>query len=169
MEVKEMINEKTRRKLRELNMGEFVKDLELQQSEPATIALSFDERMQRLTDYVDQEKYNSKIQRLIAGAKLRIPQADIHSLYYEGRGLNRKLLMEYGDAVVMTGQQKKLLAKYSHIPLLIIDEWLMADISESELYFLFELIGWIPNANQWFAEKNQWSGTKFRSGSLSVK
>lgn len=192
MEVKEMINEETRRKLRELNMGEFVKGLELQQSEPATVALPFDERMQRLTDYVYQEKYNSKIQRLIAGAKLRFPQADIHSLYYEGRGLNRELLehlfgcqyvtahqsiilqgftgsgktylacalgkqacldqvrtryirlpdllMEYGDAVVMTGQQKKLLAKYSRIPLLIIDEWLVADISESELYFLFELM-----------------------------
>lgn len=92
MEVKEMINEETRRKLRGLNMGEFVKGLELQQSEPAMIALPFDERMQRLTDYVYQEKYNSKIQQLVAGAKLRFPQADLHSLYYEGRGLNRELL-----------------------------------------------------------------------------
>lgn len=187
-----MINEETRRKLRELNLGEFVKGLELQQSEPTTISLTFDERMQRLTDYVYQEKYNSKIQRLIASAKFRFPQADMHSLYYEGRGLNRELLehlvscqyvttyqsiilqgftgsgktylacalgkqaclnqirtryirlpdllMEYGDAVVMTGQQKRLLAKYSRIPLLIIDEWLVTDISESELYFLFELM-----------------------------
>lgn len=47
-----MINEETRRKLRELNMGEFVSGLELQQSDPSTISLSFDERMQRLTDYV---------------------------------------------------------------------------------------------------------------------
>lgn len=142
--------------------------------QPATIELPFDERMQRLTDYVYQEKYNSKIQRLITGAKLRFPQADIHGLYYKGRGLKRELpehlfgcqyvtahqsmilqgftgsgktylacalgkqaclgqvrtryirlpdlLMEYGDAVVMTGQQKKLFAKYSRIPLLIIDE-----------------------------------------------
>lgn len=187
-----MINEETRRKLRELNLGELIKGLELQQSEPATIALPFDERMQRLTDYVYQEKYNSKIQRLIMGARLRFPQADRHGLYYEGRGLNRELLehlfngqyvtahrsiilqgftgsgktylacalgkqaclgqiraryirlpdllMEYGDALAMTGQPKRLLAKYSRIPLLIIDEWLVADISESELYFLFELM-----------------------------
>lgn len=187
-----MINEETRCKLRELNLGELIKGLELQQSEPATIALPFDERMQRLTDYVYQEKYNSKIQRLIMGARLRFPQADIHGLYYEGRGLNRELLehlfngqyvtahrsiilqgftgsgktylacalgkqaclgqirtryirlpdllMEYGDALAMTGQPKRLLAKYSRIPLLIIDEWLVADISESELYFLFELM-----------------------------
>ena len=192
MEVRAMINEETRRKLRELNMGEFVSGLELQQSDPVTIALSFDERMQRLTDYVYQEKYNGRIQRLIKGAKFRFPQADIHGLYYEGRGLNRELLhslfnchyvashqsiilqgftgsgktflacalgkqaclcqtktryirlpdllMEYGDAVVMAGQQKRLLTKYGNIPLLIIDEWLVTDISESELYFLFELM-----------------------------
>jgi len=48
--------------------------------------------------------------------------------------------MEYGDAVVMAGQQKRLLTKYGNIPLLIIDEWLVTDISESELYFLFELM-----------------------------
>lgn len=190
--MKVMINEETRRKLWELNMGEFVSGLELQQSDPATIALPFDERMQRLTDYVYQEKYNGRIQRLIKGAKFRFPQADMHGLYYEGRGLNRELLhslfncqyvaahqsiilqgftgsgktylactlgkqaclhqtktryirlpdllMEYGDAVVMAGQQKRLLTKYGNIPLFIIDEWLVTDISESELYFLFELM-----------------------------
>lgn len=89
MEVRVMINEETRRKLRELKMGEFVSGLELQQADPATIALPFDERMQRLTDYVYQEKYNGRIQRLIKSAKLRFPQANMHSLYYEGRCLNR--------------------------------------------------------------------------------
>lgn len=48
--------------------------------------------------------------------------------------------MEYGDAVTMARQQKRLLTKYGNIPLLIIDEWLVTDISESELYFLFELM-----------------------------
>lgn len=64
-EVRAMINEETRRKLRELNMGEFVIELEIKQFDPTTIALPFDERMQRLTDYVYQEKYNGRIQRLI--------------------------------------------------------------------------------------------------------
>lgn len=50
------------------------------------------------------------------------------------------LLVEYGDAVIMAGQQERLLTKYGNIPRLIIDEWLVIDISESELYFLFELI-----------------------------
>ena len=48
--------------------------------------------------------------------------------------------MEYGDASLITGQQKKLLTKYGKIPLLIIDEWLVSDISDSELFFLFELM-----------------------------
>lgn len=38
-----MINEETRRKLREINLGEAIKGLEVQQADPATIALPFDE------------------------------------------------------------------------------------------------------------------------------
>ena len=187
-----MINDETKRKLRELNMQELVNGLETQQAEPAVVSLTFDERIQRVVDYVYQEKYNSKIQRLIRSAKLRFPQADIHSLYYDGRDLNKNLLnelftcqyidshqsiilqgptgsgktylscalgkqaclqqtktryvrfpdllVEYGDASLVQGQQKKVITKYGKIPLLIIDEWLVSDISDSELYFLFELM-----------------------------
>ena len=59
-----------------INLGEAIKGLEVQQADPATIALPFDERMQRLVDYIYQEKYNGKIQRLIKSAKLRFPQAN---------------------------------------------------------------------------------------------
>lgn len=187
-----MINDETKRKLRELNMSEIIEGLEIQQSEPDTLAWSFDDRIQRLVDYVYQEKYNSRIQRLIKSARLRFPQADmLHSIYYDGRGLNGSLLkelfqcqyisrhqsivlqgptgsgktylacalakqaclgqikaryirlpdllMEYGDAAIIQGKQKRLLASYSKIPLLVIDEWLVSDMSDSELYFLFEL------------------------------
>lgn len=187
-----MINDETKRKLRELNMSEIISGLELQQSAPSYVSLPFDERIQHLIDYVYQEKYNNRIQRLIKAAKLRFPQADIHGIYYDGRGFSRELLMEliscqyihshqsvilqgftgsgktylacalgkqaclnqiktryirlpdllmeYGDASLIPGQQKKLLAKYGRIPLLILDEWLVSDISDNELYFLFELM-----------------------------
>lgn len=187
-----MINDETRRKLRELNLAEMVNGLEQQQPDTVTMSLSFDERLQRLIDYVYQEKYNSKIQRLIKSARFRFPQADMHDLCYEGRTLNRELitelsmchyidshqsiilqgptgsgktflscalgkqaclnqiktryvrfpdlLMEYGDASLIQGHQKKILNKYGRIPLLIIDEWLVSDISDGELYFLFELM-----------------------------
>lgn len=186
-----MINDETKRKLRELNMSELITGIELQQLEPETLQQSFDDRMQRLVDYAYQEKYNAKIQRLIKSAKLRFPQADMHSILYEGRGLNQTLindlfscqyidyhqsivlqgptgsgktylgcalakqaclmqvkakyirlpdlLVEYGDAAIIQGKQKRLINSYSRIPLLIIDEWLFSDMSDSELYFLFEL------------------------------
>lgn len=186
-----MINDETKRKLRELNLTEVVSGLEIQQTEPDTLAWSFDERMQRLVDYVYQEKYNSKIQRMIKAARLRFPQADMHSIHYDGRGLDKALikdlftcqyigqhqsiilqgptgsgktylacalakqaclrqirarytrlpdlLMEYGDATIVQGRQRRLLASYSKIPLLVIDEWLVSDLSDSEIYFLFEL------------------------------
>lgn len=187
-----MVNEETRRKLRELNLSEAVAGLEMQQSEPATIGLSFDERLQRLVDYIYQEKYNSRIQRLVKAARLRFPQANVQDVHYKGRGLNQELLaglfscqyisghqsiilqgftgsgktylacalgkqaclhqirtryirlpdllMEYSDAALVPGKQKQLLDRYGKIPLLIIDEWLVSDISDSELYFLFELM-----------------------------
>lgn len=187
-----MINDETKRKLRELNISEFIMAIEHQQDSPSNLSLPFDERMQLLVDYVYQEKYNSKIQRIIKAAKFRHTQADIHCIYYDGRGLNRDLLaelftcqyisrkqsiilqgftgsgktylacalgkqacinqirtryirlpdllMEYGDSLLIPGQQKKLLSRYGRIPLLIIDEWLVSDISDGELYFLFELM-----------------------------
>lgn len=186
-----MLNDETKRKLRELNISEVIDAIEYQDQDPVTVSLPFEERLQRIVDYLYQEKYNSKIQRLIKSAKFRFPQADVHSIYYEGRTLNREsinelstaqfirnrhsivfqgytgsgktflacaigkeacrqqvrtryirlpdLLMEYGDAKIIPGQEKKIIARYSKIPLLILDEWLMADISADELHFLFEL------------------------------
>lgn len=81
-----MINEETRRKLREMNFGEAVTGLEMQQEGPATVSLPFDERMQRLVDYIYQEKYNGRIQRLIRAAKLHFPQADMQGVIYDKRG-----------------------------------------------------------------------------------
>ena len=48
----------------------------------------------RLVDYLYQEKYNCKIQRLIKTAKFRFPQADRQSLYFDGRTLNHEAVTE---------------------------------------------------------------------------
>ena len=51
------------------------------------------------------------------------------------------LLMEYEEAANTSIQKKmKLLNKLSRYQVLIIDEWLMEDLSEEEEYFLFELL-----------------------------
>jgi DNA replication protein DnaC len=192
MEVAVMINDETKRKLRELNLDEIITVLELQQSDINTVTLSFDERMLRLVDYLYQEKYNSKIQRLIKMSKFRIPKAEVHDVYYKARGIDRDkiqelsscqfidsnsniifqgftgsgktflacaigkqackqqvrtcyirlpdLLMEHDEATLTPKGSAKRLKKYSTYKLLILDEWLLEDISDEEQHFLFELI-----------------------------
>ena len=71
-----MLNDETRRKLRLMNIGEFVEELELQVQDPGTLDLPFEERFQMLTDGVYQRKYNDKVKRMIKNAKLRLPKAD---------------------------------------------------------------------------------------------
>ena len=46
-----MIDEETRRKLRELGMAEMVEALDLQESDKTTMAVPFDERMRMMVDY----------------------------------------------------------------------------------------------------------------------
>lgn len=192
MEVALMINDETKRKLRVLNLNEVIIALEQQQSDINSVTLSFDERMQRLVDYLYQEKYNCKIQRLMKMSKFRIPKAEVHDIYYTARGIDRAviqelstcqfidsnsniiyqgftgsgktflacalgkqackqqiktfyvrlpdLLMEYDETTLVTKGVAKLLKKYSSYNLLILDEWLLEDISDEEQHFLFELI-----------------------------
>ena len=175
-----MLKDETKRKLRLMNIGEFVEAIELQSQDPASISLPFDERMDRLTDTVYQAKYNERVQRLLKSAKLRFPKADVHDIFYaEDRGLNRTtinelatcsfveenrsvifqgytssgktylgctryirlpdLLMEFDEKSIEPGGKDKVLTKYSNFRVLIIDEWLISDVSYAELEFLFEL------------------------------
>ena len=187
-----MINDETKRKLRELNLDEVITALELQQSDINSVTLPFDERLQRLVDYLYQEKYNSKIQRLMKMSRFRIPKAEFHDIYYTERGIDRgviqelsscqfigcnsniifqgftgsgktflacalgkqackqqvrtfyirlpDLLMEHDESALVPRGSAKLLKKYSSYKLLILDEWLLEDISDEEQHFLFELI-----------------------------
>lgn len=187
-----MINDETRRKLRLLNIGELIDELELQQDDPRTLALTFDERFQMLVDNLYQTKYNEKVQRLIKRARLRLPKADLHDIYYsDKRLLNRNLinelstcryiednrsiiiqgytssgktylacalakeacrnqyktkyirlpdlLVEYAENSLLKGGKEKILRKYSSFKVLIIDEWLINDLSKDEISFIFEL------------------------------
>ncbi len=187
-----MINDETRRKLRELNLNEVITVLENQQRDKTIAILNFDERFQRIVDYLYQEKYNSKIKRLLAQAKFRLPKAEINDIYYPNRRIDRNiiqelstnqyigtssniifqgftgsgktylacalgrqacksqirtryirlpdLLMEYDESTLMDKGKIKILRKYAGYNLLILDEWLLEDISKEEQHFIFELI-----------------------------
>ena len=77
-----MLNEETRRKLRELGIPSAIDYLTLQYKDPDSIHLSFEERFQGMVDYMYQEKYNTTVQRLIKLAKFRLPSAQINNIYY---------------------------------------------------------------------------------------
>ena len=90
-----MLNDETKRKLRLMNLSEFIEELEIQQQDPQTLALPFDDRLQLLIDSVYQRKYNDKVRQLIKNAKFRLPKADIHDiLYIDKRPLNRGIIAE---------------------------------------------------------------------------
>lgn len=187
-----LLNEETRRKLRELNLSEMVDAIDTQSQDVGYTTLLFEDRMKLAVDYVYQKKYNTKVQRLIKMAKFRITNAAYNDIYYIDRGLDRQKLMTlsncqfidtstsvifYGfsgsgksflacaigrqacmqgiraryirtpdllmlhDEALLTKQGiSKLLKKFSNYKLLIMDEWLLNDLSDEEQYFLLELI-----------------------------
>lgn len=77
-----MLNEETRHKLREMNFGELVEALDLQETQPEYMALTFGERMNIAIDYTYSAKYNAKVQHLISAAKFRIADAALVNVYY---------------------------------------------------------------------------------------
>ena len=92
-----MLSEETRRKLREMNLGELVEALDLQKTQPEYLALTFDERMNIAVDYTYSAKYNAKVHRLISAAKFRIADAALVNVYYEKRGLDKDLILNLGN------------------------------------------------------------------------
>ena len=99
-----MINDESIRKLRELNLAEIVDILHTQQNDVAFEIMPFDERMQYITDYVYQLKQDARIKRLTRAARFRYPNADIHSVHYEKRGIDRSLFMQLGSCAFMKRQ-----------------------------------------------------------------
>lgn len=187
-----MLDEETKRKLRLMNIGELINDLELQKQDPQTLALDFDERFMLLIDSLYQQKYNEKVRRLIRNARLRFPKADVHDIFYhQDRPINRNLvnelatceyvkdnksvilqgytssgktyigcalakeacrcehrtryirvpdlLMEYSENALLPGGHEKTLKKYAAFKVLVLDEWLVNDLTTDEIRFLFEL------------------------------
>lgn len=187
-----LLNEETRRKLRELNLSEMIDAIDTQSQDVGYATLPFEDRMKLAVDYVYQKKYNTKVQRLIKMAKFRITNAAFNDIYYIDRGLDRQKLMvlpncqfiDTSTSVIFHGfsgsgksylacalgrqaclqgirtsyirtpdlfmlrdeasltQQgiPKLLKKFSSYKLLILDEWLLDDLSDEEQHFLLELI-----------------------------
>lgn len=91
-----MVDEETRRKLRELGMGEMVEALDLQESDGISMAVAFDDRIWMMVDYAYEAKYISSVKRLAARAKLRFPDAEMGEMIYDGRKIDGVLICEAG-------------------------------------------------------------------------
>ena len=50
-----MLNDETKRKLRLMNIGEFISAVDLQEDDPQLLALPFSERFQMAVDHVYQD------------------------------------------------------------------------------------------------------------------
>lgn len=187
-----LLNEETRRKLRELNLNEMIEAIDQQAQDIGYSTMAFEDRMKLAIDFVYQKKYNSKVERLIKSAKFRIANASFNDIYYIDRGLDKEkllslstvqfidthssvifhgftgsgksylacalgkqacihgiktryiripdLLMLRDEATLVPQGISKLLKKFTNYKLLILDEWLLDDLSEEEQHFLFELI-----------------------------
>jgi DNA replication protein DnaC len=187
-----MLDDETRRKLRELNLEDFIDAIDVQSKDISYSTMTFEERLKMAVDHLYQSKNNKKVKRLIRMSKFRIPNAAVTSIYYPDRGLDKEKLLslatcqfiDTNSSIVFqgfTGSGKtylacamgkqacisgirtryirvpdllilrdeatlkeqgitKLLKKFSNYKLLILDEWLMDDLSVEEQHFLYELI-----------------------------
>lgn len=71
-----------------------VEVLDEQEAHGAYAALAFSERLDMAVDSFYTRKNASRAKRLLCSAKFRYPGADVSTLYYEGRDLNRNLILE---------------------------------------------------------------------------
>lgn len=90
-----MISDETKRKLRELGLDELNEILKVQDKDQALYtSMPFDERLNLAIDGLYQYKNNSRAKRLIKQAKLRFTDADVNTIYYAQRGLDKNQIVE---------------------------------------------------------------------------
>ena len=89
-----MLDPETKRKIRELKVPGMIEAVEMMDSDPAFASLPFEERLRVVVDYSYQEMENARVTRLLRNAHLRLPQADITNIDYDGRPLDRTLITE---------------------------------------------------------------------------
>lgn len=93
-----MLDPETRRKARELKVPGLLDAIDMVGADDSYAQLSFEDKVKVIVDYSYQEAMNSKVERLIRQAHLRLPQADISDIDYEGRPISRDLVLELGTS-----------------------------------------------------------------------
>ncbi len=89
-----VIDEETRRKLRETSMGEMVEALDMQEADRTCMGMPFNERVRMMVDHAHEAKRASSVRRLTQRARLRFPDAELGEMIYDGRGIDGVLIRE---------------------------------------------------------------------------
>lgn len=91
-----MIDPETKRKLRIVGIPEAIDIIDTVTTDPSYANMSFDDKLRTIVDYVAQEKENASVKRLLQRAHLRIANADISGVVYDGRPLSREAINNLG-------------------------------------------------------------------------
>ncbi|MDI9590205.1 MAG: ATP-binding protein [Acidobacteriota bacterium] len=98
-----MIDDETRRKLREMNMGEMVEALDFQEGDRTIMSVPFDERVKMMVGHAYEEKRVASVKRLTQRARPRFPDAEPGEMIYDGRGTGGVLVREAMACQFMSG------------------------------------------------------------------
>ena len=91
-------------KLRKLELSDFVEAIEEQENEISYVDKSFDERIEDLAEYIANLRYNKLVRKLITNACFRFPEADLSTLNFDARKINK-------DAIITLGNNKYIETK----------------------------------------------------------
>lgn len=89
-----MLDPETKRKIRELKVPGMIEAVEMLEADPSFSSLPFEDRLRVVVDYTYQEMENARVARLLRNAHLRLPQADVSNIDYDGRPLDRVVIAE---------------------------------------------------------------------------
>lgn len=89
-----MISDETKRKLREFGLDDLIEALNEQEQNDMYTTFTFSERLDKAVDDFYNRKNASRTKRLLKLAKLRYPEADVNTMYYEGRSVDRNQILE---------------------------------------------------------------------------
>ena len=93
-----MMNNQTLNQLAQLRLHAMSDEYRRQMELPAMSALPFDERLGLMAEAEWRERYNAKIKRLLAAAKLRCPSASLEDIDFSAeRHLDRALIARLSD------------------------------------------------------------------------
>jgi len=91
------INNEIKSKLRELKLPEAVDFLEKQSVDKTFIELPFEDQLELLLDNAISIKQAKKINQYIRGAKFSIPNAKIEDIYYDGRSIDKRKILNFAN------------------------------------------------------------------------